>query len=105
MAKVAENILGGKHHVVNAGHGTPLSGYIESDVPRACGTCEYLEKGTLCRNRKVLRDPKVPRDKNSNLKIVDPVYGCCDEWVSSAAAEARAAKGEFEKALQLVQIK
>lgn len=102
MPNPAKDILGSERHVPNPGHGTPVSGYIESDVPRACGSCEYLVKGRLCKNHKVLRDPKVPTDKNSNLKIVDPVYGCCDEWVASPGAEKRAAKGEFEKALLLV---
>jgi hypothetical protein len=98
----AKDILSKSSHVPNPGHGTTVSGYIESDVPRACGTCEYLVKGVLCKNHKVQRDPKVPKDKNSNLKIVDPVYGCCDEWVADTASEKRAANGDFEKALLLV---
>lgn len=102
MPNPAKDILGSERHVPNPGHGTPVSGYIISDVPRACGTCEYLVKGTLCRNHKVLRDTKVQKDTNSSLKIVDPVYGCCDEWVAGETAEKRASKGEFEKALLVV---
>jgi hypothetical protein len=102
MAKVAENILGGKHHVPDPGRGTRVSGYVESDVPRSCGTCEYLSKGTLCRKRTVLRDPQLQTDANTGLKIVDPVFGCCNLWHQSEEAEARAAKGDFEKALLVV---
>lgn len=103
MANPAKDILSiNSRHVPNQGHGTPLSGYIESDVPRSCGVCEYLVKETLCKNHKVMRDSKVPRDVTSGLKIVDPIRGCCDEWVASKVADKRAAKGEFEKALLVV---
>jgi hypothetical protein len=100
MANPAKEILGGKH--IPAPKETKVSGYIESDVPRACGSCEYLEKGRLCRQRYVLRDSQIPYDKDTNLKIVDPVFGCCDYWQASDEAKKRAAKGEFEKALNLV---
>lgn len=97
----AKDILS-KSHAPNSGHGTPLSGYIESPVPRTCGLCEYKVGTQLCNNRQVLRDPRVPKDIHSGLKIIDPVYGCCDEWVASKQADKRAAKGDFEKALNSV---
>lgn len=100
MSNPAKDILGG--HVPNPGHGTAISGFITSDVPRTCGTCKFLVGKTLCRNHVVMKDSKVPKDTNSDYKIVDPVYSCCNEWIAGKDAEKRAAKGEFEKALQVV---
>ena len=99
----AKEILGGKH-IPNAKE-TRVSGYITSDVPRACGTCEYLEKGTLCRQHVVLRDSQILKDQKTGLRIVDAILGCCDYWSPSQEAEARASKGEFEKALNTVEEK
>jgi len=97
---VAKEILGGKH--IPNPRETRISGYVESLVPRSCGSCRFLEKGTLCDNRTVLRDSQIPKDKNSGLKVVDPVYGCCNLWTSSDEHEKRAAKGDFESALNVV---
>jgi hypothetical protein len=102
MANPAKDILGGKPHIADPGAGTRVSGYVCSDVPRACGTCEYLTKETLCNKASVLRDSQLQTDKNTGFKIVDPVFGCCNFWHQSDAAEKRAAKGEFEKALNVV---
>lgn len=98
MSNPAKDALGAPH-IANPGHGTKVSGYIESAVPRACGTCKYLERGVLCDNHIVLRDSQIPKDQKTGLRIVDPVYGCCNQWISSKDAEERAAKGEFEKAM------
>ena len=96
----AKEILGGKH-IPNARE-TRVSGYVTSDVPRSCGSCEYLEKGVLCRNHVVLRDSQILKDQKTGLRIVDPVLGCCNEWSPSKEAEARASNGDFKKALETV---
>lgn len=101
MANPAKEILSGKPHIPNPKE-TKISGYITSDVPRSCGSCEYLEKGTLCRNYVVLRDSQILKDQKTGLRIVDPVFGCCNEWEASKDAEKRAANGDFKKALEIV---
>ena len=66
-----------------AASGTSVSGYIESDVAKRCGTCEYYVKDGMCNNKVVLRDPKVPKAATSEYKKVNARTGCCDEWEAS----------------------
>lgn len=101
MVNPAKDILGSKH-VPDPGRGTRVSGYVSSDVPRACGTCEYLVKKILCRKPTVLKDTQLQTDSNTGFKIVDPIYGCCNFWHQSEEAERKASKGSFEKALLVV---
>lgn len=60
--------------------GTEVSGYTEVPIEKRCGTCEYLVKGKLCKQKIVLTDKKIKTDKKSGFKIVDPVDGCCTFW-------------------------
>lgn len=60
------------------GVGTKLAEYATGG-PFSCSRCEYFKangsKG-LCNQKVVLKDPQVPTDKKSGLKIVSPT-GCC----------------------------
>jgi len=77
MANLADLVTVNEHLQAS---GTAVSGYIESNVARRCDTCEYFQKGNLCNNKVVARDPKVKLDPASKLKKVQPVKGCCNEW-------------------------
>jgi hypothetical protein len=60
--------------------GTKVSGYVESSVPKRCGTCEYIQDKNLCTQKDVLKDPEVKTCKETGLKIVDAKDGCCNYW-------------------------
>ncbi len=72
------NPLGGKSKP--KWFGTEVSGYTEVPVEKRCGTCEYFVKGDLCKQKIVLKDPKVKTDKKTKLKKVDAENGCCSFW-------------------------
>lgn len=59
---------------------TKVSGYIESPIAKMCGTCEYLEGTRFCNNKTVLTDKELPDADSKDLKIIDPVLGCCNLW-------------------------
>ena len=65
------------------GMGTKVSEYSEQG-PFHCGDCVFVSqkdspsKGKgLCKEKHVLKDPQVPTDKKSKLKIIDLIHGCC----------------------------
>ena len=65
------------------GMGTKVAEYATSG-PYHCEDCIYLGKRDtpskgkgLCNQKVMLRDPQVPTDKASGLKIVDVERGCC----------------------------
>ena len=74
----AKSVLGGKGE--SEIYGTKTSGYTDTEVPKECGTCKYIQNGHLCSNKRVLKDKQVKTDKESGLKIVDPENGCCSFW-------------------------
>lgn len=59
---------------------TKVSGYVDTPIPKKCGTCEYLVKQTLCRQHRVQRDTQMLTDKLTGFKIVDAQNGCCNYW-------------------------
>lgn len=76
----AKEVLGGKSP---HGMGTKVAEYSDQG-PFHCEDCVYLkERGKpspengLCNQKTMLKDPKVPTDKKSGLKIVNMEYGCC----------------------------
>lgn len=62
------------------GSGTKVSGYVDTPVPKKCGSCEYRVGKNLCRQATVKKDPMVKTDKRTGLKIVDFQDGCCSFW-------------------------
>lgn len=63
--------------------GTAVSGYVETSILKACGTCEYItytNGKSLCHQKKVLKDDELNTDEESGLKLVHPTKGCCDFW-------------------------
>lgn len=76
--------------------GTKRVGYIETDVPRMCGTCRYAVSASgklLCRQSEAVKDVEMKTDV-SGLKTVQPVKGCCNEWEPNDwPAVARKQKG------------
>lgn len=77
--------------------GTKGVGYIESDIPRRCGTCKYaVERGSklLCRQKEAVEDGQMKTDAATELKIVQPVKGCCNEWEPSNWRDVAKAKKE-----------
>lgn len=62
------------------GEGTRIAEYIETPLRIHCATCEYLVGKKFCRQEVVAKDKKVPTNKVTGLKIIDPVRGCCRFW-------------------------
>ena len=77
MADRSKSGMGGKEP---HGEGTRTAEYIETPLRIGCGTCEYLTGKKLCRQEVVLKDRQIPTCKETGLKIVDPVRGCCRFW-------------------------
>jgi hypothetical protein len=73
-------LAGGNTPKKPQGSGTKVSGYVESPVPKKCGTCVYLHNGSLCVQKTVLKDTEVPFARRSKFKKVDAETGCCDFW-------------------------
>jgi len=59
---------------------TKVSGYVDTPIPKKCGTCEYLVDGKYCRNSTVRTDPQVKTDSSTGRKLVSAADGCCNEW-------------------------
>lgn len=79
----AKDVLSGEEKKESSrpiGTGTKVAGYVDTPVPKKCGTCEYLINGNLCKNARVLKDPQVPFAKRSKLKKVNAENGCCSFW-------------------------
>lgn len=62
------------------GQGTRFAEYIETPLRIHCGSCEYLVGKKFCRQEEIMKDPQVPKDKATGLKIIDPIKGCCRFW-------------------------
>lgn len=59
---------------------TKVSGYVDTSIPKKCGTCEYLSHDrTECNNKIVCRDPEL-KSAGDGLKKVSAENGCCNEW-------------------------
>jgi hypothetical protein len=67
---------------------TRVSGYVNTPIPKKCGTCKFLD-GHYCTNKVVMKDPQVPTDDDSKFKIVSPANGCCNEWQATKEAEKK----------------
>lgn len=75
----AKDILGGnkeKSPVVI----TTTSGYVDTPVPKRCGTCEYIQGKKFCTNKTVLKDKQIKTDPDNGLKVISAANGCCNEW-------------------------
>lgn len=76
-----KEILGKKKSKSKSGFSaTKVSGYVDTPVPKRCGTCEYLILGNRCRKKEVLEDPEI-KTVERGLKEVSPENGCCDYWI------------------------
>jgi len=62
------------------GSGTKIAGYVDTPVPKKCGSCEYRVGSNLCRQKTMLKDKQVKTDSRTKLKIVDFQDGCCSFW-------------------------
>ena len=79
----AKDALGGKPQKKSQVVATKVSGYVDTPVPKKCGTCVFLHNKSLCTNKTVMQDPEVPSARRSKFKKVDAEDGCCNEWQTS----------------------
>lgn len=76
MARLADLIIKAAHKPIKI---TKVSGYVNTAIPKKCGTCHYLSHNhTECSNKIVNKDPEVPN--GPTFKKVSAENGCCNEW-------------------------
>jgi hypothetical protein len=60
---------------------TKVSGYVDTPIPKKCGTCKHISDDRKhCDQKTVMQDSQIKTDPATKTKIVCAQNGCCNEW-------------------------